>query len=78
MKKTLCIIVMLAIMQILLSQVFAQSYVYVVVGTGSGGYSGDGGPATAAELAWPENITFDKCDNLYISHGLDSSKFHHL
>jgi len=33
----------------------------------SGGYSGDGGPATAAELTWPSAITFDRSGNLYIA-----------
>ena len=36
-------------------------------GTGHGGYSGDGGPATAAELNEPSDITFDNRGNLYIA-----------
>lgn len=36
-------------------------------GTGNGGYSGDGGPATAAELYYPEHVALDKAGNLYIS-----------
>jgi sugar lactone lactonase YvrE len=38
-----------------------------VVGTGTGGYFGDGGQATASEINWPEGIAFDSCDNLYFS-----------
>ncbi len=38
-----------------------------VVGTGAAGYSGDGGPATAAELSTPSGVTFDICGNFYIS-----------
>jgi len=35
-------------------------------GTGTGGYSGDGGPATAAELFHPVSIALDASGNLYI------------
>jgi sugar lactone lactonase YvrE len=38
-------------------------------GTTSGGYSGDGGPATAAELFSPNDIAFDAMNNLYVSDG---------
>jgi NHL repeat len=37
-----------------------------VAGTGSRGFSGDGGPATAARLDEPRNITFDAQGRLYI------------
>lgn len=36
------------------------------VGTGVGAYSGDGGPATAAEINAPAGLAFDSCGNLYI------------
>jgi trimeric autotransporter adhesin len=38
-----------------------------VAGTGSAGYSGDGGPATNAKLNGPVFIAFDAANNLYIS-----------
>ncbi len=37
-----------------------------VAGNGTQGFSGDGGPATSAELDWPEGIRFDTSRNLYI------------
>jgi sugar lactone lactonase YvrE len=38
-----------------------------VAGNGTGGYSGDGGQATAAEVNRPLYVTVDKSGNLYIS-----------
>ncbi len=35
--------------------------------TGNGGYSGDGGPATTAELWWPFGVAVDSSGNLYIA-----------
>ncbi len=33
---------------------------------GTGGYSGDGGPASSAELNWPYTVAFDPAGNMYI------------
>ena len=41
--------------------------VSVVAGIGIPGYSGDGGPATKAELSNPQDIIFDSPGNLYIA-----------
>ena len=38
-----------------------------IVGTGTAGYSGDGGQGTAAELSNPYGVIFDATGNLYIS-----------
>jgi sugar lactone lactonase YvrE len=38
-----------------------------VAGTGSRGYSGDGGPATSAMLAVPDNIALDHAGDLFIA-----------
>ena len=45
----------------------SAGYTHTIVGTGISGFSGDNGPATAAKLYTPEQIIFDKCDNLYIA-----------
>ena len=43
-----------------------------IAGTGTGAYSGDGGPATAAGMFAPEGIVFDAAGNLYISDSGDN------
>lgn len=39
----------------------------LVAGTVTGGYSGDNGPATSAQLKTPADLAFDSEGNLYIS-----------
>jgi len=38
-----------------------------IAGTGSYGYSGDGGAATAAAIAYPTGVDFDSVGNVYVS-----------
>jgi len=38
-----------------------------IAGTGTAGFSGDGGQATAAKLHQPEHIAFDASGNMYIA-----------
>ncbi len=38
-----------------------------VAGTGTSGYAGNGGPATAAEFSLPSDIAFDPSGNMYVS-----------
>ena len=41
--------------------------IYTIAGDGTAGFAGDGGPATAAELAYPEGVTVDPAGNLLIA-----------
>jgi len=41
--------------------------IYTVAGNGTRGFSGDGGPATSAELNFPEGVTVDTAGNLLIA-----------
>lgn len=42
-----------------------------IIGNGTAGYSGDNGPAIAAQLNSPSDIAFDKRGNIYIADGMN-------
>ena len=44
-----------------------------VAGTGRNGYSGDNGPAVAAQLAWPRGVALDGSGNLLIADSWNNS-----
>ncbi|MBI4907204.1 MAG: hypothetical protein HY820_26505 [Acidobacteria bacterium] len=48
-------------------KVDARGQVTVIAGTGQSVYSGDGGPATQAGLAFPRSLTIDPNGNLYFA-----------
>jgi uncharacterized protein (TIGR03437 family) len=45
----------------------SNGVISTVVGTGTRGFSGDGGPATSAQLAYPQSVAVDSAGNLYIA-----------
>jgi hypothetical protein len=50
----------------LVQKIDTAGIINIVAGTVNGGYNGDGGAATAAEIAGPTAIAFDALGNLYI------------
>jgi uncharacterized protein (TIGR03437 family) len=52
-------------------RISADGAITTVAGTGSWGYSGDGGPATSAGLGDPLDVAIDAAGNLYISDDLN-------
>ncbi|MGE7271105.1 fibronectin type III domain-containing protein [Brevibacillus panacihumi] len=48
-------------------KVDTSGQISTVAGMGTSGYSGDGGPATSAQLNYPNGVTVDSNGNLYIA-----------
>jgi hypothetical protein len=53
-------------------KVSAAGIITTVAGNGSAGYSGDGGPATSAQLDLPSGVAVDATGNLYIADTFNS------
>ena len=45
--------------------------IHIIAGTGEPGFSGDGGPATSAMLAFPLGVAVDTAGNVYIADALN-------
>jgi len=50
-----------------LRKIDTSGIITTVAGNGTAGYTGDGGPATAAEINDPFNFTIDECGDIFIS-----------
>ncbi|MGP8217270.1 MAG: T9SS type A sorting domain-containing protein [Bacteroidia bacterium] len=50
-----------------LRKVNSSGIISTIAGTGTASYSGDGGPATAAELHYPTNVAVDASGNVYFA-----------
>lgn len=46
---------------------FATKSISVIAGTGKAGYSGDGGPATSAQMNAPHEVRFDSKGNVFVA-----------
>lgn len=48
-----------------------QGIITTIAGTGKAGFSGDGGPATSAQMSYPVDLAIDGTGNLYFSDNLN-------
>lgn len=48
-------------------KITSSGIISTIAGNDTSGYSGDGGPATAAELNYPQGLCIDRVGNIYIS-----------
>jgi len=50
----------------------SEGIIATIAGNGTGGFSGDGGPATAAELYGPQALAVDPAGNVYVADGANN------
>ena len=50
-----------------LKKVDTFGIITTIAGNGSAAFTGDGGPASAAQLNWPQGVGVDTCGNVYIA-----------
>ena len=50
----------------------ATNIITTVAGTGTQGFGGDNGPATAANLYYPERVVLDAKGNIYVTDSFNS------
>src|SRR4030095_3840379 len=48
-------------------RVSPDGIITTIAGTGARGFSGDGGPATDAQLLYPTSVAVDNAGNVYVS-----------
>ena len=48
-------------------RVMTAGHIYTIAGNGMQGFAGDGGPATSAELSFPEGVAVDAAGNLVVA-----------
>jgi hypothetical protein len=65
-------VVLIFMVLLLLTAPLSAQIINTYAGTGVFGFSGDGGPATAADLYGPCDVEFDAAGNLYIADFLNS------
>jgi hypothetical protein len=56
----------------IIRRVNVDGTIETVVGMGTAGFSGDGGPATAAELAFPSGVAIDTDGSIYIADSFNN------
>jgi hypothetical protein len=66
------IVVVAAITGTFYGQSMTAGHIYDIAGDGHGGFSGDGGPATSAELKQPQGVAVDSAGNVLIDDRLNN------